>query len=282
MSKKNQDKESQFDADAGHGFHIECIFNNVEDQIEEILDFAIKGVPTLVAKDVNTDEGVMDMVSLCSSGKSVAIQSLLAIGEDMNHLCVAYPRSNEGTPVDLRITAIQKYNTGYEAVITGETEEGYELSFFDCDFFAHQNEYHIGGKYSFLLAAYAYKAEAVPKEEQTFEIDSREAEALKVLVSDNGNNILSFNISGLVALLQSDMAYPDDAEFQSPIRSRVSSVSLAGNNLYRMEISIYHDLEDEDKLINIPLYAKTEFFDNKPRKNDPVRGYLWLIGRMSE
>ena len=81
----------------------------------------------------------------------------------------------------------------------------------------------------------------------------------------------------LVACLNTVEEVPDEYEFQSPVRN-VKSVKVFGTPMYRMDVTVVRT-DDEPDAVVIPLYAKKDFFDKKPKKNAPVRGWLWMLGK---
>ena len=78
----------------------------------------------------------------------------------------------------------------------------------------------------------------------------------------------------MVAYFPASEAYPDDAEFQSPVFKNVESFTKFGADFYRLEIAIARDDAD----VTVPLIAKKSLFGTRPQKGDPVRGHLWLQG----
>lgn len=83
-----------------------------------------------------------------------------------------------------------------------------------------------------------------------------------------------FDLSNLVAYLPRGGAFPDDAEFQSPI-VEVDETYSFDNAFYRLKI---HLSRDPDVLID--LYAKQHLFSEAPQETNPVRGVLWMQGHL--
>ncbi len=218
--------------------------------------------------------------------EGVGIQGIILCHTEENELRSLFPAFYDGTAIELELTKIDEFSNGVEAVLTGENEHG-ELRFHNIDYYAWRNKYNIGEKYTFQIAALAYKAEVVSEEGREFEICGDDA--IK-FYTELGNEVeyledgsvkpIKFGAAELVALLQNDDAYPSDGEFQSPIQGRVSTKDFFGCPLYRIPILVLRDVESEGT--EIPLYAKSNFFDHKPRSGEPVRGYLWLTGRLEK
>lgn len=49
--------------------------------------------------------------------------------------------------------------------------------------------------------------------------------------------------------------------------------------MYRMNVTVVRT-EDEPDAVVIPMYAKKAFFDKKTKKNEAIRGMLWMLGSM--
>ncbi|MBR3123729.1 MAG: hypothetical protein IKH48_06250, partial [Prevotella sp.] len=155
----------------------------------------------------------------------------------------------------------------------------------DIDYYARKSQYKIGEKYTFQIAALALNSETVPKEEWEFKIEGEDAvkfytapgDEVKYL-KDGSVKPITIAAKNLVALLQNNDAYPSCGEFQSPVQGRAKTIDFWGCPLYRIPILVLRDEESEGT--EIPLYAKVIFFDHKPKKGEPIRGHLWLMGRL--
>ena len=133
----------------------------------------------------------------------------------------------------------------------------------------------------FRLAAFAYNSEVVPKPEREFRMLGEEAAKRRAAMGQNPEfekdgsvKPLIFRMDQMVAFFQSSAAYPDDAEFQSPVFKPVKALKSFDTSFYRLEIAIAR----EDSDIVVPLIAKQSFFSGKPQKGDPIRGHMWLQG----
>ena len=278
-----------FDPNQGHGGHWATIVDTEKYDLGEFLMEQSSN-----AKHVNTasgafheegDEHGYDIIGLSTINPEIGMHMLIVEKGDSNEFVSAYPEVGEsGAHVALKLVKINKYSNGLEAVLTGETEDGNQLCFFDSEFYVNKYSYEIGHTYTFSLAALACKAEEMPEDERTFTMTVEEtlrmaeASGRDVRRDEDGNVIPNvFVMDELVACLNTVEEVPDEYEFQSPVRN-VKSVKVFGTPMYRMDVTVVRT-DDEPDAVVIPLYAKKDFFDKKPKKNAPVRGWLWMFGK---
>ena len=72
--------------------------------------------------------------------------------------------------------------------------------------------------------------------------------------------------------MQLNKECPDDAEFLSQISS-IETIRAFDKDFYKFKIMLLRFPE-----IEINLYAKTDFFDQKPKVGDLLTGFMWLQG----
>ena len=228
-----------------------------------------KSMPILYLGDVKHSPRLVILLAVNEAGKK-------------NTLVSAYPEC-DGAEVEVKITAIHEWAAGVEATLEGTVLGNAErqIAFFDTRYALHKGTYRIGATYMFRLAAFAYNAEVVPKPEREFRMVGEDAakrrEALgqkPEFEKDGSVKPLVFRMDQMVAFFQSSAAYPDDAEFQSPVFKPVKVLKSFDTSFYRLEIAIAR----EDSDIVVPLIAKQSFFSGKPQKGDPIRGHMWLQG----
>ena len=287
--KKSGEEDDEFDPEQGHGSHIQCVDENINVFVEDFLNVVSSsktyiGGPKVKAKKVDGEYETRILMLSMDETKDMTLRTLLESKDDGNELMAFFPYVVNETGVPLTLKKIYEFSNGIEAVLCCSYNDETEFRFFDMDYPLHKAEYKIGETYNFALSAIAYKAEKVPDSEMSFEIDPETVEKMhrtdpSVVRRDKNGKALPMKMSMeiFVACLQHDGRYPDDAEFWSPVKSKVRKTKLLGRDFYRMEISVHHNEEDENLII--PLVAKTSFFDEKPSKGDAVCGYLWLQGR---
>lgn len=288
-TKKSRKEDRKFDPDQGHGSHWECVVEDIENVTDDLFKVITSsknyiGDASIKANDDNGEYDAKILSMSLDESKDLTIRTLLEAGEDGNFFRSAFPYVMNETGVPMTLTKIYEFSNGIEAVLCCDYKDEMEFRFFDADYPLHKTEYKIGETYNFALSAIAYNAEKVPDSEMSFEIDPETVEKMhrsapSVVRRDSNGKALPMKMSMemFVTCLQHDDRYPDDAEFWSPVKSKVRKTKLLGRDFYRMEISVHHNEEDENLII--PLVAKTSFFDEKPSKGDAVRGYLWLQGR---
>lgn len=201
--------------------------------------------------------------------------------KEQNNILSIFPSSRGGRITEITITNIQEYGNGYEAIITGEIMNGKKtISFFDTNYFEHKDEIKIGDKREFLIVAYAYEAGILTEEQRIVKMNPDVMKAMaENLGKDMGSMYPEIDISTGVAFEQHYDDCPDDGEFQSPVLTDVKEVTVAGESLYNIPMTLWQDLDDETIAFDISLYARTSFFESKPSIGDPLYGTLWLIGR---
>lgn len=278
-----------FDPNQGHGGHWATIVDTEEkDHGEFLKEQSVNTKPVHKACGAFHKEGEeqeCDIIGLSTNSPEIGMHMLVSKKGDLIEYVSAYPEVGEsGAYVTLKLIKINKYSNGLEAVLTGETEDGNQLCFFDSEFYANKDSYEIGHTYTFRLAALACKAEEMPEEERAFTMSVEETlrmaevSGCEVRRDEKGNVIPNvFVMDELVACINTVEEVPDEYEFQSPVRN-VKSVKVFGTPMYRMDVTVIRT-DDEPDVVVIPLYAKKEFFDKKPKKNAPVRGWLWMLGK---
>lgn len=193
-------------------------------------------------------------------------------------LFLSYPLIQSKNSIRLKIIEINEWENFIEAVITGKTEEGHSISFFDTNYFLHKTLYEVGEVYDFSVSALAYDIEIL--KENSFAFKGQEAldwlaKSGQEPTYDGKGNVepVVFYLNELVAFLPTNKNYPDDIEFQSPIK-RIENVKAFGKDFYKINITIFRDPD-----IEINLFAKTDFFNNTPKVNDAIRGIIWIQGK---
>ena len=267
----------------GHGNHWECV--------EDMNNVLQKVLPSIVQEGtkVETSEIIADcfeyeipskttIFSITDEGELTA-KILIATNQEKqtNEVVSAYPCVQSKSSISLKIIKINEWQNLVEAVITGETEDGQSISFFDTKYFFQKESYQIGKMFDFSVFALGYDIEIL--KENSFSFKGKEA--LDWLAKsgqepnyDENDNIepVVFYLNELVAFLPTNENYPDDVEFQSPIKS-VETIQAFDKDFYKINITIYRDPD-----IEIDLYVKTDFFDKEPQVNDAIRGIIWLQG----
>lgn len=279
-----------FDRNQGHGGHWRTIIDDDTDLVKFLMN-RLEGsrqVDNSVIKGVIDDEPDMyNVLGLATEDEEIGVCSLVVESKEQNRFITGFPElKNAGTEVTLLLTQIHEYANGMEAVLTCDSVDGATLSFFDSKYYLNKDNYEIGNKYTFKLAALASEAEILPEEGRTAEFTEEQTINMTTMLGTqlekdkNGNVIpMRCRMDSLAYCLSTVDEVPDEYEFQSPVTD-VKSVMILGTPMYRMKIDVVRT-EDDASAVSIPLYAKKAFFAKKPKKNEPVRGWLWMLGALA-
>lgn len=195
----------------------------------------------------------------------------------------AYPYF-EGELATACVSKVHEWGNGIEATVECEFEDGTRLSFFAGDYYANKERYKIGHELEFNLFALAYMAEEAP---EGFSFEGQDAidflsKMGKEPIYDADGNVepVHFSTKKLVAFLPKNENVPDEAEFQSPITA-ITPLKILDVDMWRADILLSGEYDDEQRFLEIPLYFRKSFCPNA-KVHTPLRGYLWLCGRLAE
>ena len=294
MSKEG--KEETFDVNQGHGDHNETVngYATSREFLAECLPKAIQeadmvlSTKTPMTCSVDGEAAVMRKFFLLGAKDAPArLMAILACNESAktNELYSVYPEC-DGAEVEVRLTDIHEWAAGYEATLEGTVLGDAEraVAFFDTRYILNKERYVIGETYKFRMAAFAYDASVLPEEERKFRMEGEKAAECRKRMGkepefdENGNvKPLIFHMDEMVAFFQQSRAYPDDAEFQSPVFDDPVEFDRFGTSFYKLTVAIARDDED----VRIPLVAKKALFAVIPKKSDPIRGRIWVQGYLA-
>jgi len=275
----------------GHGNHWDCL-GNPSEMIPEILpkilqegDTVEKGVETFIDyfEDEKPDTHTVFSISINAELSAMTVCVANETKQESRFIS-AYPFVQSKNQIKLKITEVDEWSNLVEGVISGETEDGKMISFFDTKYFKNKEKYKIDNYYTFAIAALGYNIKLL--KDPSFSFEGQQAvdwlaKIGKEPTYDNNGNIepIVFNLSTFVSFLPRE-EFPDDVEFQSPINS-IETIKAFDNEFYKINIAIFRNSED-DTCTYIDLYAKTSFFEQKPEINDSIRGVMWLQGYLVE
>lgn len=292
--KENKDMKEEFDVHKGHGNHIECVCEPGADD-----EFLSRWISRSIAegeliwgtkKPIACNFGdkmpkKMPLVFLGDKTRSLRLGILLAVIEagKRSGFVSAYPEF-DGAEVNVKLTSIHEWAAGVEATLEGEVlgDSAWNVAFFDTRYSLRKGQYEIGKTYVFRLAAFAYRAEVVPEKDRElrFEGDKAIEQRKRFGVeqeyeADGSPKPLVFGMEELVSYFPNREAYPDDAEFQSPVYGKPESFSAFDSKFYRLNVAI---AREEENVVVIPMVARQSLFAEAPKAKEPVRGVLWLQG----
>ncbi len=291
MEEENK-KQDGFDANQGHGNHIDCLSDTentaefISTWLAETIEKGNKAFATPEPVDCDFGDDSPKRQKIFYISKDEPLHLMVLIGADevnkRNVVVSGYPEF-DGAEVAVKLTDIHEWAAGVEATLEGEVlgEAARQIAFFDTRYAMNKGRYEIGKTYKFRLSAFAYRADVLPEKDRKYymkgqaAIDYRNSTKQEQQYDKDGNpEPVIFRMEEMVAYLPRWNNYPDDAEFQSPVFGRRRSISAFGISFWRLDIAIAR----EDEEIVVPLIAKKSLFQTSPKAHDPVRGILWLQG----
>ena len=293
----SKEKEETFDVNQGHGDHNETVngYATSREFLAECLPKAIQeadmvlGTKTPIECSVDGDATIMrKFILLGAKNAPVRLLAIIACNESAktNELYSVYPEC-DGVEVEVCLSAIHEWAAGYEATLEGTVlgDAKREVAFFDTRYVLNKDKYVIGETYKFRMAAFAYNVAIIPEEEREFRMEGEKAIDYQKRLGnepefdENGKvKPVIFRMDEMVAFFQQSRAYPDDAEFQSPVFDDPVEFVRFGTSFYKLTVAIARDDDD----IRIPLVAKKTLFSLIPKKSDPIRGRIWVQGYLAD
>lgn len=267
----------------GHGNHWGCV-GDITNVLQKILPSIVQEGTKMETSEIIADcfeNEIPSKIEIFSITDEAELTAKILIAtnkkEQTYEVITGYPFVQSKSSIRLKITKINEWQNLAEAVITGETEDGCSISFFDTNYFLQKESYQIGKIYDFSVFALGYDIETLKENSFSFKgqeaIDWLAKSGQEPTYDENGNiEPVVFIIDQLVAFIPTDENYPDDVEFQSPINS-IEKIQAFDKEFYKIKITIFRDPD-----IEIDLYAKTDYFDKEPRVKEAIRGFIWLQG----
>lgn len=263
------------------GQHLETIFdmNDLPEVLAQIGRWPGYGCSRTCVTHDDYENEEADIIAV-RTGKDAGLMALLLNNVKSKRLdfVTLYP-CHEGTSHEVIIKNVFEWENQVEAIVWAETD-GLSFAFFPTDYYKNKNRYIPGSNLNIELAATAYTIEEAEREIILDEETSRKFRhdmGIEEEFDDNGRLIpITLSCENLVALLNHNKSFPDDAEFASPLED-VEPTTLLEQEFMKATISICHEPEETF----IPLYFKKELFANA-EKGMPVRGFLWMQGKISE
>ena len=275
---------NQLEGSPNYAERLNCIFHG-EDKKKIMYQLIPRVMQTgrlfAVKDNIQVDGKVCNISAYYSHEPYIALQLTCKEVDGSNLIHSFQPSALGGARLEITITNIQEYESGFEAVITGELKNGaLTISFFDTNYFEHKDEIKIGDKREFLIAAYAYEAGVKELEINFIKVERAVREEMSKLTNVDIKDIPSeIDMSKTIMFVQYDKEAPEDGEFISTVTGDVDIVQVAGRSLYNILITLWQDPNNAMNAVVVPLFARTLFFDKKPKLGDPINGAIWLLGR---
>ena len=294
----------------GHGSHWETVLGeeSIFTKLKEILlngDVLSKRKADVVM-DIGPEE--KDMYTLiCPIFKSpLNFMTIIAENNGSNPLKSIYPFVKEGALLKGKITEIEIWDNNVEAVVTMESGEGCEISFFATDYHINKEKYHIGAYCEVRLAAFAYECEVLNTQDLLIPLGDDEAKNFLVELEKNiGNEFgedtakksmasvskifgaglddeMFLDASNIASLYPVSNDYKDDYRFLCPVQY-VRTFEMMG--LRMLQVGIFVGNFDVG-LLPLPLFVRESMFDGqdnpKPEAGQSVGGVCWLQGHLDK
>lgn len=197
-----------------------------------------------------------------------------------NEFVSTYPLL-DGSKVDVIIEKVIEWDNQLEATVKCFCGD-FHFSFFATDYFKHKAYYRVGSRMPLSLSALGIE---VNEGERSFSIEGDEAvEWLKKMgkepIYDEDGNVkpVKIGMEQMVAYVSIDSKCPDEALFQSPVKS-LGDAQMLGIDFYKAQIMIHRD--EEGKEIFVPLYFRKDFLPYV-EIGMPIGGHSWLMGQIEQ
>ena len=176
----------------GHGSHWETVLGeeNIFTKLKEILlnSDVLPKKKTDVVMDIGPEEN--DMCTLiCPTLKApLNFMTIFAENDGANPLKSIYPFVKGGMLLNGKITDIEIWDNNVEAVVTMESGEGCEISFFATDYHINKEKYHIGAYCEVRIAAFAYECNVLNTQDLLISLGDDEAKKFLVELEEDIRN----------------------------------------------------------------------------------------------
>ena len=238
--------------------------------------------------DVSFDKGVESLTRVASlkyiGDRDIDDMGYLALiaynpAEETNEFISCYPYL-QGKSILVEVVDVLEWDNQIEATIKckySANDEDFVFHFFATDYYFNKEQYKIGAKLNIGLAA---SSSNVKEASHGFKFEGQKAVDFLAKIGkepsydENGEiEPVNFSTENLIAFIPHDSKCPDMAEFQSPTRE-FKYDSFWGNSVNTCLIKL-----NTDTGIEVPLYFNDDF---EPKNGEPITGWLWLTGRLSD
>lgn len=256
----------------GHADHFDGLMDS---QLLVEKGYLQKVLEDALLNDVVKRYGYPDVTYLKYTEKEMGIDAILELNEKRNTLefISGYP-TQKGVDIEVEIEEVYIWDNGMEATIEC-SHDAWEFAFFAIDYLRHQDMYKKGNHIKVNLSALGIIVEK-PMESFSFEgqqaIDWYTRTGQEPRRDEDGNVLPAiFDLSKMVAFLNTKREIPDIAEFQSPVSS-LEEQTFLGIDFLKVQICVCN--HDNTK-VEIPLFFRKEMMPELKIGN-PIRGCLWL------
>ena len=266
----------------GHGDHIGAIIDTKSFISQHLQPLINKGKIThriTIPAESDTNKGnPTEVIVLLNDDESISWQMLLAKGREHFEFVTCYPVLAPNIRIPATIVKVEPWSNLIEATVTCMIDNNLTVAFFATDYAWNKDRYIVGYILNLDLAALAYSAKEASR---GFKFEGQQAIDFLCKIGkkpdyDEKGNMMPVNFSteNLVAFMNVNEDYPDDAQYQSPLET-ISYFKALNTEFTRGIISIKHDPDRK-----VPLYFKRDFLPDAS-SGTPVQGVLWLQGCIS-
>lgn len=261
----------------GHADHFDGLMDS-QDLVEK--GYLQKVLEDAMLNDVVKRQGCPDVTYLKYTEKEMGIDAILELNKERNTLefVSGYP-TQEGIDIEVEIEEVYIWDNGIEATIEC-SHDAWEFAFFATDYLRHQDMYKKGKLIRVNLSALGI---IVEKPMESFSLEGQQAIDYYARIGeeprrDEEENVLPaiFDLSKMVAFLNTKREIPDIAEFQSPVSS-LEEQTFLGIDFFKTQICVCN--HDNTK-VEMPLFFRKEMMPEL-KVGKPIRGCLWLSAYIS-
>lgn len=268
-----------------HGDHIDGIMEADKFMKQHLQQVVAQSVVwqkshTRFSSDTMDNEST-DIVSLYYGTSDIALLTTIAYNpkETTNEFASIYPVM-KGRTHRVKIERVVEWFNHIEATVFCSIGE-FDFAFFAIDYYLNKSYYVEGREIEIDLSALAMN---VNPAQRGFDFTGQQAIDFKAKTGEkpeydeNGEvKPIHFDLTQLVAYLNTDEKAPDEAEFQSPV-TNIADASILGVDFHKADIIVCRrETNDGELTISVPLYFRKDFLE-AIEEGDPISGWLWMTG----
>ncbi len=281
----------------GHGDHWDCIKADASDEVTSFLSvateqgeamlgtiFGLKQNDNAYWQERGIDPETQPLGMIYDAGAfKILVVCLYQTAGDKSFWSVwtAYPILKEGLSVELTVSEISLWGNGVEAEVTGVTEDGSSISYFDSYYFRDAGKYEVGDHIRVELGAIAFGMKKA--ESGSFFID--DPAVIKAMRGNSPDQDLlepiEVRLDGAAMLMPKEGWDSYEYTYHCPVRAIDQAVAFE-QNFYRITATLLRGIENGIEL-DVPVLVSERLMEGDPPiAGDDVEGGLWLHGQYLE
>ena len=268
-----------------HGDHLDGIMDAekfMKEHLQQVVSQSIVWQKSHTNFSSDTmDNELTDVISLYYGTADMGMLTTIASNpkEATNEFASIYPLM-KGQTYRVKIERVIEWFNHIEATIICSIGE-FDFAFFAIDYYKNKSYYVEGQELDIDLSTLGMKVKPGQKGfdftgQQAIDFKAKTGE--KPEYDENGEvKPIHFDLTNLVAYLNTDEKAPDEAEFQSPIIN-ITETSILNIDFHKGDIIVCRrDTEDGELTVSVPLYFRKDFLETV-EEGDPISGWLWMTG----